>query len=127
MIGNNSEINLYNWNDWYFEKLELNFDDIKVYISNDTDEIIELICKKYIGISYLGHWDESVIKSMKVNENTELTEKSIKVIKENYKDMVLGGGYRNITDIWCEFVIEFIDGNTLGIVCSEIVLVSNSE
>ena len=116
------QINTTNWHDYYFEKLELDYDDIKVFISSESDERIEIICKEHIGVLYLGHWDESVIRSIKVQNGAEITNDSLTLIKANYRDMILGGGYRSIDNKWYELIIEFIDDNKLTIVCSRVTV-----
>lgn len=120
MNDNIKQINLMNWYDYSIEKIEIKFDNINVVIVDESDKPIEILCEEYIGIRYLGHWDESVIKSIKVQNSSELTEESIKIIKNNYKDMTFGGGYRKIEKKWYELIIELIDNNKLMIVCSNV-------
>ena len=122
MSSSAMEINSTNWQDYLFERLELDFDNIKIHLNDESDRNIKMVAEGYIGISYVGHWDESVVQSIKVEKGTILTEKALTIIKNNYGDMVAGGGYRKLEDEWNELVIEFIDNIQLSIVCRDVTV-----
>ncbi|MGF6906725.1 hypothetical protein [Fusobacterium sp. PH5-44] len=109
------------WHDTFFEKLEMNFDTIIIYLSYN-EILITLACKNYIGISYLGHWDESVIKDIKVRIDEMITEKALDIIKNNNTYDSKGGGLKSINDEWYNVVIELIDNVKMNIICSDIDL-----
>ncbi|WLD94480.1 hypothetical protein [Alkalihalobacillus sp. AL-G] len=115
-------INGNSWADCSLVKLAIEYDKIEVIVTSDeNNNEVKIICKDYIGFSYVGHWDESVIKDINVETKGSLIEASIQTIKQHYGEKPLpGGGTKNIIDKWYQLNIELIDGNKIKIACKEI-------
>ena len=115
-------INNANWHDFSFEKLELDYDEAKIEVSEDEiDSLVEIVASGYIGLSCLAHWDENIIRDINVEKGSKLTEKSLSMIRENYGNILRdGGGYKKIDGDWYELEIEFIDNNKLVIICQQL-------
>lgn len=119
-----SKINYYNWKDWNLDNIKIDFEKITVKLSDDNDINIQLDVYHYIGLSYLGHWDETVIDDIKVSKTGELIKKSIDEVTKNYgKNPIKGGGIKNINDDWLQINIKLIDGVVIKFVCREIGLI----
>lgn len=75
------------------------------------------MCCDFIGIEYLGQWDENVIGNISVEENTSLTKTTLEKIKKNNNIGLKGGGTREYNTPWLDVCIELIDGLCIHIIC----------
>lgn len=112
-------INNVGWNDFLLESIEINYDRIVVVTSID-DKIVKINCNNFISIQYIGQWDENVISMIKVYEDDNFCQESRLIVNKNNKSTLLGGGIKNVNDIWYHLQIELIDRVNIHIVCTDI-------
>lgn len=118
------KINSCGWTDWSVDKLEMDFDKVLVRVSENIEGTVTICCKDYIGISYIGHWDESVIEDIRIETNGSLINESLENVKKLYgENPLLGGGVKEISDNWYQLNIKLIDGNIIKVVCKNIEIV----
>jgi hypothetical protein len=116
------KINSCGWADWSLEKFEIDYDRVLITISPElNNENLLICCKDYIGFSFIGHWDESVIEDINVETHGNLIEESLQVIKNLYGENPLpGGGVKKVTDKWYQVNIKLIDGNIIKVACKSL-------
>lgn len=115
------KINMSGWDDWTLDKLEIEYDKVIIKVSEESEGTAEIICKDYIGFSFIGHWDESVIEKIEVTLNGNLIEDSINTIKKLHGEHPFsGGGVKNIEDTWYQVNVKLIDGNSIYVACKSI-------
>ena len=110
------------WADSDIDKLEIDFDTVRIDISLDTGfgDTVSIHCKDYIGFSFVGHWDESVVESIRIDESGTLIDESLHAVKQLYGENPLaGGGVKNIDDCWYQLNIKLIDGNIFRVACKD--------
>lgn len=116
-----NKINNSGWADWSLDHFEIDYERVKVTLSEDVEGTLTIYCKDYIGFSYIGHWDESIIEDISIEVGGSLVDKSIKSVKKLYGDNPLpGGGVKKIDDSWYQINIKLIDGNTIQVACKNI-------
>jgi hypothetical protein len=109
------------WADWSINKLEIDFETIEITISGGSENIVSIFCKDYIGFSFIGHWDESVIEDIRVETKGNIIDESLCTVKKLYGENPLpGGGVKKIDDSWYQVNIKLIDGNTIKVACKNI-------
>jgi len=120
------KINNNSWADWSLNKFEIDYDRLLINISEEIEGNVTICCMNYIGFSFIGHWDESIIEDIIVDTSGSLIEESVKVIKKLHANNPLpGGGVKKIDDIWYQVNIKLIDGNIINIACKSIDVVNN--
>lgn len=109
------------WHDWSLNKFEINYDRVIISLLDDIEATLTISCSDYIGFSFVGHWDESVIEEIKVETYGNLIDESLHVVKMLYsKNPLPGGGIKKIDDIWYQVNIKLIDGNIIKVACKNI-------
>jgi hypothetical protein len=118
------KINGSGWADWSFSKLEIDYDKVEVSVLSDSENRVKICCRNYIGFSFMGHWDESIIGDIRVETYGNVIDESLQVVKKLYGESpLLGGGVKRIDDVWYQVNIKLIDGNTVKIACRNIEVV----
>jgi len=118
-----NDINSISWADASLDSIEINYETILLKITMYNDSEMEILCVNHIGISYLGHWDENIIHNISVSSSSDLIEKSLKIIKNNYgKNPLKGGGIKIFDSNWIQVNVKLIDGVVIEIICNEIVI-----
>lgn len=118
-----NKINSTNWRDWALEKIifDDNTEDLKIILSNEYEKNVIFRCKNYIGISYLGNWDEGIIENMWTENNGDILSESKKIIISNRPD---GFAFKNdeirFANEWFQLNIKLIDGVIIKIAFKEI-------
>ncbi len=113
-----NEINQSSWFECSLHNIEIDFDKIVVVISFNEKISKEICCNDFIGFSYIGHWDESIIESIKADTKGNLIDESLQVVKNlNGEDPIPGGGDKRITDNWYQLNIKLIDGVIIRLAC----------
>ena len=121
-----NEINRYSWADWFLDRFDIDFEKIIVDISDYNDKPLRICCNDYIGFSFIGHWDESVIEEIIVESKGSLIDEALQTVKKLYgENPSPGGGVRKIHDTWYQMNMKLIDGNTIKIACKSIEIVTN--
>ncbi|MGV8082791.1 MAG: hypothetical protein AB2L09_04030 [Coriobacteriia bacterium] len=115
-------INSGGWADWSLNKLEIDYEKVEIAISSNNEKTnVTICCKNYIGYSFIGHWDESIIEGIWVETGGKLVDESIQLVKKLYGNNPLpGGGVKKIGDIWYQVNIKLIDGNSMKVACRDI-------
>lgn len=110
------------WADWSLNKLEIDYEKVEIAISSDNEKNnLTICCKNYIGYSFIGHWDESIIEDIWVETGGNLVDESIQLVKKLYGNNPLpGGGVKKTGDIWYQVNIKLIDGNAVRVACRDI-------
>jgi hypothetical protein len=116
------KINSSGWADSGLFKIYIESDEIKIFIDFETGEVLQIICKDYIGFEYIGQWDESVISEINIEQGGDLTAASLNVIKKNYKDPTIPYMTKNINDDWYQLNIRLIDGLVIKVACKDILV-----
>lgn len=122
------KINSCGWADWSLNKLEVDFDKVLISVSQDTEDenIVIICCRDYIGFSFIGHWDESIIEDITIDEKGSMIDESIHIVKKLYGETPLpGGGVKKIEDSWYQVNIKLIDGNVIEVACRSIGVIDN--
>jgi len=113
-----SEINQSSWFECSLHDIEIDFDKITIVVSFNEKVNKEICCHDFIGFSYIGHWDESIIETIKVDTKGSLIDESLQVVKDlNGADPLPGGGDKRITDNWYQLNIKLIDGLIIRLAC----------
>ena len=122
MTSNIDEINNSCWADWSLNKLEIDYERIVIKVTQEEIKAtVNLCCNDYIGFSFIGHWDESVIEEIIVESKGSLIDNSLQTVKKLYgENPSLGGGVKKIHDKWYQVNIRLIDGNTVKIACRSV-------
>jgi len=129
-----NEINNSGWHDWSFDGLVADYDQVTVEISYNTgeyynsdgsekenysDERVIIHCHNHIGFSCIGHWDENIIESIKVEKEGNLISSSLMRLKNLYGESPYPSSlHKNINSTWYQLNIKLIDGNMVLIACS---------
>ena len=107
--------------DYCIESIIIRDNDIFIYISREDVKAV-IICNRYIGIEYLGNWEDVIIKYAVIRSNGELVHKSLDTIKEKYNTKYLTNPKYNLDWIkteWRLLEIVFTDGMKIEIACKE--------
>ncbi|MCO1604716.1 hypothetical protein [Desulfosporosinus nitroreducens] len=120
------KINNSSWADWSLDKFEIDYERVLITVSEDIEGNLTICCKDYIGFSFIGHWDESVIEEINVETYGSLIDESLQVVKSLYGESPLpGGGVKKIDDSWYQVNIKLIDGNIIKIACKSLEVVEH--
>lgn len=122
MVNVVSQINNWGWEDCSIVKIELGYDSISIEITDDENRYqISILCEEFIGIEFIGNWDESFIDRIEVTEKGMLIEKSIEKIKKCYGgNTSIPGMKKDINGRWYQLSITLIDGVIIDIACGNI-------
>lgn len=135
-----NEINNIVWADWSFDGFDTNYERIAIKLSyitekyDKTDQMINenyvneqviIYCNDFIGLSFIGNWDENIIESIKIQPEGELITNSLQEIKRLYGELpfsMLGGGVKKFDSLWYELNIKLIDGNIVKVACQSFAI-----
>ncbi len=79
MKGIKEYINNNSWDDYILESISIDYEKAVINISLDN-KAIKINCNNFIGIEYLGQWDESVIGSISLYENDDFCNESRTIV-----------------------------------------------
>jgi len=94
--------------------------DIVLRIQHAENYVIR--CKNYIGLSYIGHWEEGVIESIKVEGEGDLMKESLNTIRHLNGKPPYSNLCRQMHDNWYQLNIKMIDGVVFKVVCESVIL-----
>lgn len=121
MYGTVNKINDTNWAYWTLEKIRIDSDDIIISIRNDNSNSVRFHLRNFIGISCVGHWDESTIKDIKVQSKGKLLDDSIETVKKQTGLNLLKGRRDGESEIdWVQIKIDLVYGSPIEFACYEI-------
>ena len=112
-------INHCNWHDYSLDTINIDYDKVVLSI-HLTPVTVQLTCKNFIGINYVGQWDECVIDSMIVSDSKEIITTCKRMVAQHNSIDSIGGGTKRYNDMWKSLCITLLDGITIDIVCSDI-------
>ena len=102
------------WHDSMLDNIKIEYNSCTVNFTDYNDEERVISCSDFSGIEYLGQYDENIIKSIKLLENSNYVTKIKTIIKDNNS---------NYTDSELKVLeIVLIDNVKIIIVAKEFVL-----
>ena len=107
------------WSDYLLENICIDYENIILEVSFN-EENVRLICCNFIGIQYLGQWDENVIKKITVYVDDEFCQINREFVKKNNFVEIAGGGIREFDKEWLHIVVELLDAVCIHIVCTDV-------
>ena len=111
------------WADAVLECAEFNDESVLIKIELPAGKRCLLKCEDYIGISYLGKWDEAVIARIyAVTEDPRIAQIKHHIQISNPRSAF---EQRNIDQQYCVFTIELLDSTILEIFCSTIAVLKD--
>lgn len=115
-------INELNWHDCSLNSILIDYSNIIINLEQPDAKNISLKCVNFIGITYLGQWDENIVDNIKIVTSSPEIYNSIRIIEENNSDTLKGAGTKTINSLWIDIIITLIDNVEIHVVCDSIVL-----
>jgi len=106
-------INESGWADFSLQKIEIPDENIRISLS----ENIIITCCNFIGISYVGHWEEGIIEDIVIESKGDLIDTSLKEVQRNYGKLPYIKEIRQMGNEWYQLNIKMIDGVVIKIAC----------
>ena len=105
--------------DWSTNTITVDYDNVVVVIEElYSASKFSIHCMNFIGIAYIGQWDENIIEDIFIERKGDLLDCSIKkVVQFNGDSPSPGGGTKKLTNKWYQLNIKLIDGLIIQIVC----------
>ena len=116
------KVNDSNWKEWTLENICIDF-VVGEFLFTDSYEkkYVRFLCKAYIGLELLGHWDESEISSISIKFSGDVIDKSLDLVHQRYREAPSpGGGERLTNSSWIQLNITLSDGLCIKVACMEI-------
>jgi len=107
--------------DYEIKKMDIDYGCIRIQIEGATEYTI--ICKDYIGIEYIGQWDECVIEEIEVCHEDEIINRSLDVISKYNNTDILGGGSKKFDSQWICLKVKLIDSVVINIACADVDII----
>lgn len=98
-----------------------------VVINIKDDDAFEIICKNFIGLDYIGQWDENIISDIEIYDSDIFIDQSKEVIAQNNDTEYKGGGVKVYNANWKCLHLKLIDGVIIKIACQEIEIVKKCD
>lgn len=117
-------INENSWNDFSLDTILIDYSDIWVRILTPKESQLKIKCCNFVGIDYLGQWDENIIRDIHISKDSHLIDNVLNKINQNNDTNHKGGGSRLYTGNWYDVCIELIDELHIHIICQNIGLES---
>jgi len=140
-----NKIDSFGWADWSLHDFNINYERVSIEISFEPigyynedgtinknytgeEQLVIIHCNNFIGFSFVGHWDESVIEDITIEQTGNLITNSLQEVKHLYGDppFTLGGGIKKIDSLWYQLNIKLIDGNIIKVACDSFEIESNT-
>lgn len=116
----NDSLEAKNFTDFRLIELNIEYNCVTISLTNDSGSEHKIICKGFTAIEYIGQWDESIIKSIEVYENTAFINRTLKCVKTKNESLYIEGNDRNKDTKWLEVNVTLIDKVSIKIVCSDV-------
>lgn len=110
------------WNDFLLDKILIDYSNIYVHMLTPKDSLLQIQCCNFIGINYIGQWDENIIKDIHISRDSCLIDNALKKIGKNNSINHKGGGTREYNACWYDVSIELIDKICIHIICQTVQL-----
>lgn len=108
------KINGFIGTDWSLDTISVEGVEIKILLMEERGFTATITCINYIGITYIGHWDESIIERIYVEACGELINASLQRIQALGNNATM-----NVGDTYYQLNIKMIDGNTVSVACTD--------
>lgn len=118
----NKDINSKSFNDYIVEQIILEGFTIKINLDHKDKKKVILNCEDFIGMKYLGKWEEELIKSIIVEETGDALVESIFKIKKNYDMPFNHSKTKNVYDKWYQVNINLKDGSIIQVACKRVFI-----
>ena len=109
------------FSDYSLMNIIIDYNDVVVNIKDD--DIFEIKCKNFIGLNYIGQWDENIIADIEIYDSDICIDQSKEVIVHNNDIKYRGGGLKDFNANWKCLHLKLIDGIIIKIACQEIQIV----
>lgn len=106
------------WHDSSLGNITISYDEAIVTIERNN-KIISLNCPNFLGIKYLGQWDENIIKSITISEDNQIINQAKDEIRRN-NNLSVRGESRDLNSQWKCLCIELLDSVVIQIICKDV-------
>ncbi len=117
------EFNNFDWSDSHIEKIEIEYDSIKLYIFNDTlQRNVCMICTGFIGLTNLCIWDDLIIDYAETHLIAD--DESIPFMEMVYSayDKNFNYGERYLNNGVVDVCIRLVNNISFDIYCQKITV-----
>ena len=113
----NFNLNAVLWADAEIERMEIDYGDVLLTITESTDQERKISFKGYIGYSVAGFWDEIVIEKFLLHEKHPFLDSCIQQLEKKYgKNLPPSGDEARNKKEWLLSEICLSDGTSIFIV-----------
>lgn len=116
------------WGDSVLEKIEIEYDNIKIYIFNDVEQkhiIIE--CEYCAGMTEIITWDEIIIENVYLNEIKNEQHPLIASVKEQYGELDYYEPNKSVYGSYFELRVLLISNLSFSVICKQVTFKDNEE
>ena len=113
------------FSDYSLISITVDYNDVVISIKDDDN--FEIRCKNFIGINYIGQWDENIISDIEIHESDVCIDQSKEVITHNNDINYKGGGIKEFNSNWKCLHLKLIDGVIIKIACQSVEIVKLTE
>jgi len=116
------------WGDSVLEKIEIEYDNIKIYIFNDVEQkhiIIE--CEYCAGMTEIITWDEIIIENVYLNEIKNEQHPLIASVKEQYGKLDYYEPNKSVYGSYFELRVLLISNLSFSVICKQVTFKDNEE
>jgi hypothetical protein len=108
--------------DYNIDRVEQDFEVITIYLRDgEIDSTVIIRCKDYIGQEMIGLWDDSMIKSITIENSGDFIKNSLKKVMELYSNPDnIPGCVKKTKGQWKQIIIKLIDGVEFKVACADI-------
>lgn len=115
----NFQLNDVLWADAELEKMEIDYGNVRISITESTEREIKISFKGYIGYSLTGFWDEIVIEKFVLHENHPFLDSCTKELEKKYgKNLPPSGDDVRNKKEWLLSELCLSDGTSIFIVAN---------
>jgi hypothetical protein len=122
MLQDPKSVTLETLADYNIGRVEQDFEVITIYMHDwSMNATVIIRCKDYIGLEVIGVWDDSIIKSISIEDSGTFIGKSLQKVKELYNSPnTIPGCVKNTNNVWKQIIIRLIDGVEFKVACADI-------
>lgn len=108
------------WNDATVDRIDQDFEAVRIKITDSNGVKCEIVCAGYIGISVVGFWDEAIVRSARIVRSHAFIDDSIDAIAKRLGASWVDSGSpsRNTRD-WSLLEITLIDELKILVVAAD--------
>ena len=122
MLRDPDSITLETLADYNIDRVEQDFEVITIYLHDwEIDSTVIIRCMDYIGQEVIGLWDDSIIKSITIENSGDFIKQSLNKVVELYSNPDnIPGCVKKTNGKWKQIIIKLIDGVEFKVACAEI-------